>query len=382
METLALAKKLLSIESITPNDNGCQNLIENYLAELGFEIQHFPQNRVSNLWATYGNAPYLCFAGHTDVVPTGDMKAWKFNPFTPTEENGKLYARGAQDMKSSIAAMMVACKRFLNKNPKTPLGVAFLITSDEEGLAVDGTKSVLEKLAQKKVLPKWCLVGEASSSKKLGDTIKVGRRGSLGAKLMIEGKQGHVAYPQNAINPIHETAKVLEKICNIQWDEGNEFFPPTTLQFSNLHAGTGADNVIPGKLEASFNLRFSPAITHTEIQERIEDILKNSQCRYQIEWRLSGKPFLTDSNSQLIKCVSQTIAQVLNIQTEHSTSGGTSDGRFFAEYGVEVVELGPQNNTIHQINECIEIAELEQLSVVYEMILENFASTSRGGAIK
>lgn len=368
--TLALACQLLEIPSITPNDGGCQNIIAKRLAALGFEIEHFPVNQISNLFAVRGKEqPVLCFAGHTDVVPTGDINAWRFPPFTPTIDHDTLFARGAADMKSSIAAMITACERFIQRYPQHRGSIAFLITSDEEGPALDGTQAVLKQLAKQQRIPTWCLVGEASSNKQLADTIKVGRRGSLTGYLKILGKQGHVAYPELAINPIHQAMAALTEIAAFTWDQGTPPFPATSLQFANIHAGTGATNVIPGTLEANFNLRFSPETTPRFIQNTIEAILQKHGCEYQLEWKQGGKPFYTPPESQLIQSVSHTIEKCLGYRPEQATNGGTSDGRFFAEYGTEVVEVGPINASIHQIDECISVTELEKLSELYEAIL-------------
>lgn len=368
--TLDLACQLLERPSITPLDEGCQSIIAKRLAALNFRVEHLPVNKVSNVFAVRGKEqPVLCFAGHTDVVPTGDMNAWRFPPFTPTIDNNILYARGAADMKSSIAAMITACERFVQRYPKHQGSIAFLITSDEEGPALDGTQAVLKQLALQHRVPKWCLVGEASSSKQLADTIKVGRRGSLTGYLTIIGKQGHVAYPELAMNPIHQAMAALAEIAAFTWDKGAPPFPPTSLQFANIHAGTGATNVIPGTLEANFNLRFSPQTTPQFIQKTIEEILQKHGCEYQLEWKQGGKPFYTPPESQLIQTVSRTIEKTFGYRPEHSTSGGTSDGRFFAEYGAEVVEVGPINASIHQVNECINVTELEKLSELYEAIL-------------
>ncbi len=368
--TLDLAQELLARPSITPNDEGCQEIIAKRLKAIGFEIAHFPVNDVKNLWATRGKAnPMLCFAGHTDVVPIGNEKDWHSPAFTPTIRDGKLYARGAADMKSSIAAMITACERFIARYPDLNGSIAFLITSDEEGKALDGTQAVLKQLSKRKEIPQWCLVGEASSVEKLGDTIKVGRRGSLTGYFKIFGKQGHVAYPDLAKNPIHLAFAPLAEIANTTWDLGSYPFPPTTLQFANIHSGTGTNNVIPGILEGNFNLRFSPSSTPDMIQQKVEDILRKHELRFEINWVLSGKPFYTPVSSKLIQTVTQTIEKVMGHNPNHSTTGGTSDGRFFAEYGTEVVEVGPNNATIHQVNECIDVKELDQLSTLYEEIL-------------
>ncbi len=369
-ETLSLTKELLAQASITPLDAGCQDIIAKRLAKLGFEISTMPFGKVSNLWAKKGQAkPSLCFAGHTDVVPVGDDKAWLSPPFSPTIRDGKLFARGAADMKSSIAAMITACERFCAAYPEHQGSIAFLITSDEEGQAIDGTQAVLKELAKKDEIPAWCLVGEASSVDKLGDTIKVGRRGSITGYFKIHGKQGHVAYPDLAKNPIHLAFAPLDEIANIVWDKATEHFPATSLQFANVHAGTGANNVIPGFIEGNFNLRFSPQTTPDIIMEKVDAILKAHKVDYEIKWVASGKPFYSDVEGKLIQSVTHSIEKVLGYKPIHSTTGGTSDGRFFAEFGSQVVELGPNNATIHQVNECIDVQELEMLSKVYEQIL-------------
>ncbi|MBS0286282.1 MAG: succinyl-diaminopimelate desuccinylase [Proteobacteria bacterium] len=369
-DTLTFNQALLSCESLTPNDAGCQALIAQRLAKLGFEIRHLPFGQVNNLWAKRGHQePTLCFAGHTDVVPVGDAALWTSPAFVPTIRNGKLYARGAADMKSSIAAMVTACERFVKQHPDHQGSIAFLITSDEEGQAIDGTQAVLKRLDEEKQIPKWCLVGEASSTEKLGDTLKVGRRGSLTGYFKIKGKQGHIAYPDLAKNPIHLAFKPLEEIAHLVWDKASAHFPATSLQFANIHAGTGANNVIPGTLEGNFNLRFAPGLEPEHIKEKIESIFIKHNVEFEIRWSLSGKPFYTDVNSKLIHSVTHTIEKQLGYKPVHSTTGGTSDGRFFAEYGTEVVELGPNNATIHQIDECIDLQELEALSALYEAIL-------------
>lgn len=373
-ETLNLTKALIACPSITPKDEGAQNIIAQRLKNIGFEIEHFQINETNNLWAKRGNGkPLFCFAGHTDVVPTGP--GWRFPPFTPTIENGMLYGRGAADMKSSLAAMVVACEHFIAQYPQAE-NIAFLITSDEEGPALDGTQAVLKILAQRDEIPQWCLVGEPSSTEVLGDVIKVGRRGSLGASLTILGTQGHVAYPHLAKNPIHLSFKPLQAIIDYSWDEARAPFPATTLQISNIQAGTGATNVIPGSIKADFNLRFSPQITIEHIQQTIENILKTHDCEYEITWNASGKPFYTPPTSQLIQATVTAITEKTGKAPELSTSGGTSDGRFFAQYGCEVVELGPVNRTIHQINECTNIAELETLTAFYESILATLFSAT------
>ena len=375
-KTLELALGLLARPSVTPRDEGCQQILANFLEPLGFTIEHITVNQVSNLYAIRGKTePTLCFAGHTDVVPPGELKAWRSPPFTPTIENNLLTARGAADMKSSIAAMATACERFIAKYPNQSGSIAFLITSDEEGPAHDGTHAVLKILKERNQIPKWCLVGEASSTNKLADTIKVGRRGSMTGYLKIIGKQGHVAYPELANNPIHQLAPLAE-IAALTWDKATPPFPATSLQFANIHAGTGATNVIPGVLEANFNLRYSPQITPDFIKLTIENVLKKHNCEYQIEWQVGGKPFYTPDSSHLIQTVSHTIEKTLGYAPIHSTSGGTSDGRFFAEYGTEVVEVGPLNASIHQVNENIKVDELEKLSELYEAILMEMLTKS------
>lgn len=369
-KTLDLACQLLEKPSVTPNDEGCQQLLAEYLQKLGFTIHHLPFGQVSNLFAVRGSGePHFCFAGHTDVVPTGELSAWRSPPFTPTIAGNTLTARGAADMKSSIAAMCTACERFINKQPNHPGRISFLITSDEEGQAVNGTQAVLKTLHERNLIPKWCLVGEASSTDKLADTIKVGRRGSMTGYLKIMGKQGHVAYPQLADNPIHRAMAALEEIASHIWDQVSPPFPTTSLQFANIHAGTGATNVIPGVLEANFNLRYSPQTTPDRIKNTIEGILTQHGCLFELRWVIGGKPFYTPDSSEFIQAVSHTIEQTLGYAPIHSTSGGTSDGRFFAEYGTHVVEVGPINASIHQINEHILVDELDQLSELYEQIL-------------
>lgn len=368
-ETLALNKALLSKPSVTPQDEGCQALIAQRLAKLGFTITHYPIGKVKNLWAKRGSGPTLCFAGHTDVVPVGDEKAWTSPPFTPTIRDNKLYARGAADMKSAIAAMITATERFISKNPNHPGALAFLITSDEEGAAIDGTQAVLKELALINEIPQMCLVGEASSETKLADIIKVGRRGSLTGYFKILGKQGHVAYPDLAKNPIHLSFAPLAQIAQYQWDKPSLHFPATSLQFANVHAGTGANNVIPGTIEGNFNLRFSPVTSPEHIQETVASIFKQHNVTYEINWVLSAKPFYSDVNGKLIHSVANTIERHLGYKPQLLTTGGTSDGRFFAQYGSQVVELGPNNATIHQVDECIDLDELENLSTLYEEIL-------------
>ncbi len=368
--TLDLAKQLISIPSVTPDDLGCQKIIADRLSLIGFKIEHLRFGEVDNLWARFGTqSPLFVFAGHTDVVPTGPLEQWRNDPFTPTIVNDVMTARGSADMKSSIAAMVCACEEFLANNKEINGSIAFLITSDEEGPAIDGTVKVLEYLASNNEKIDWCLVGEPSSTNTVGDVIKNGRRGSFSGDLTIHGVQGHIAYPHLAKNPIHLFAGALQDLCDEVWDNGNDFFPPTSFQISNIHGGTGASNVIPGDLNVQFNLRFSTEITDQQIKQRIEAILNKHQQEYTINWSLSGQPFLT-SGGELVEAAKQAIKSVCNIETELSTAGGTSDGRFIAPTGAQVVELGPVNESIHKIDENINIVELEKLTEVYTEILK------------
>ena len=370
-KTLELSQQLIQRASITPVDAGCLDLIANRLKNLGFSSEQLPFGEVSNAWIRKGNqAPLLVFAGHTDVVPTGPENNWKFPPFSATIDNDQLYGRGAADMKTSIAAMVVACEEFLQTHPEHQGSIAFLLTSDEEGPAINGTVKVVEYLQQENVKIDWCLVGEPSSTNSVGDVIKNGRRGSLGAHLTVFGKQGHVAYPHLADNPIHTLSTILKDLTEIEWDQGNEYFPATSLQVSNVQAGTGADNVIPATAQAWFNLRFSTEITAEEIKQRIEKAITNKTSEFKIDWRLSGNPFLTKEGT-LVNACKQAIQTVTGRETELSTGGGTSDGRFIAPTGAEVVELGVTNATIHQVDEHTNIKELEQLKLIYQQILVN-----------
>jgi succinyl-diaminopimelate desuccinylase len=370
--TLDLAKQLISIPSVTPNDLGCQKIIADRLKSIGFTIEHLRYGDVDNLWARYGSqAPLFVFAGHTDVVPTGPVKQWRSDPFTPTIADNIMTGRGSADMKSSIAAMVCACEIFLqNRETIIDGSIAFLITSDEEGPATDGTVKVIQHLSDKNDNIDWCLVGEPSSTDRLGDTIKNGRRGSISGDLTIHGVQGHIAYPHLAKNPIHLFAGALQDLCNESWDNGNNFFPPTSFQISNINGGTGASNVIPGDLNVQFNLRFSTEITDQIIKQRIETILNDHQLKYTLNWSLSGQPFIT-SGGELIEATKQAIKTVCNIDAKLSTAGGTSDGRFIAPTGAQVIELGPINESIHKINENIDIRQLEELTRIYTEILSN-----------
>jgi succinyl-diaminopimelate desuccinylase len=369
--TLALARELIERPSVTPDDQGCQSLLAARLQAIGFRIEHLRYGDVDNLWARRGDGtPLFVFAGHTDVVPPGPREAWHTDPFKAVVRDGQLLGRGAADMKGSIAAMVTACERFLAADAGHSGSIAFLITSDEEGPATHGTVKVLEHLAARDEHIDYCLVGEPSSQERVGDVIKNGRRGSLNGVLRVHGHQGHVAYPQLADNPIHRAAPALAELAATEWDHGNEHFPPTTFQISNIQAGTGAENVIPGELEVVFNLRFSTESTATGLRTRIEALLSGHGLNYDIDWKLSGEPFLTPAGA-LVQASEAAILDVTGLQTELSTSGGTSDGRFIAPTGAEVVELGPVNATIHKANENVNIEQLETLSQIYEKILGN-----------
>jgi len=369
--TLELACQLIARPSLTPQDHGCQAMMCARLEAIGFTIEHLRFDDVDNFWARRGtDGPLIAFAGHTDVVPTGPEKNWQSPPFTPTFTDGKLYGRGAADMKGSLACMVVACERFIADHPDHQGSIAFLITSDEEGPSINGTVKVIEHLQSRGEKIDWCLVGEPSSVEKLGDTIKNGRRGSLNAKLTVNGIQGHIAYPHLAENPIHSALLSLSQLADTTWDEGNEFFPPTSFQISNIQAGTGVTNVIPGKLELLFNFRFSTAVTADELKQKVEQCLEKNNVNYEIQWTLSGYPFLTDKG-KLLEATVSAIKDIAGIDTDISTAGGTSDGRFIAPTGTQVVELGPVNETIHKIDECVKVEDLDSLSKMYERMLEN-----------
>ena len=372
-ETLALAQQLIQRPSVTPLDEGCQELIAKRLTAIGFNVETLQFEDVTNLWATLGSSgPLFVFAGHTDVVPTGPENNWLYPPFSATVADGFLHGRGAADMKGSIAAMVTAVERFLAVS-ELNARIGFLITSDEEGIAVNGTQKVIKELGDRNIKIDYCLVGEPSSSDQLGDTVKIGRRGSLGAKLVVTGTQGHVAYPQLAINPIHKILPVLTHLTDITWDEGNTSFPATSFQISNINAGTGATNVIPGQIEIVFNFRFSTELDAPTIKSRVTQLLDEAEFNYQLDWNLSGNPFLTDTG-KLVEAVSESIQKNCGYDTERSTAGGTSDGRFIAPTGAEVVELGPCNATIHQVDEKITVAELDKLSGVYQGVLQALVS--------
>ena len=369
-ETIKLACDLIKLKSVTPVDAGCQKLMIRRLESTGFKIQSLPFDNVKNFWAVHGvEGPTLCFAGHTDVVPTGDENIWKHPPFQPTLDGDFLYGRGAADMKGSLAAMITATERFISIHPDHKGRVAFLMTSDEEGPALNGIVKAVEYLKNQNEIPEWCLIGEPSSSEITGDVIKNGRRGSLNAELIVKGVQGHVAYPQIADNPIHKISPALDDLAREHWDDGNSFFPATTFQISNINAGTGATNVIPGEVKVVFNFRFSTEITEDEIKDRTEKILQKNHLDYNISWILSGKPFIT-REGELIEAAKESIFEVAGIKTKLSTAGGTSDGRFIAPYGSQIVELGPLNATIHKVDECANIKELDCLSKIYQRLLE------------
>ncbi len=373
--TLKLAKQLIRRVSLTPDDAGCQQLLIERLQASGFNCEPLRFGDVDNLWATRGDkGPLLVFAGHTDVVPTGPEDQWTHPPFAAEIDGDLLYGRGAADMKGSIASMVTAVERFVKKHPQHRGQIGFLITSDEEGPACDGTVKVIETLAERNIQIDYCVIGEPSSSSHLGDVIKVGRRGSINATLTIIGKQGHIAYPHLANNAIHLAAPIVNELIQLEWDKGNENFPPTSFQISNLNSGTGASNVVPGQVDIQFNLRFSPEITVSDIKHKVEACCQRWQdtlaFEFQIDWALSGLPFQTHYG-ELIRAVESAVKEITGQKPELSTSGGTSDGRFIAPSGAQVIELGPLNETIHQVNECVNIKDLDTLSRVYERVLEN-----------
>ena len=367
---LALAKDLISRPSVTPEDAGCQQMMADFLARLGFHIEPMIFHDTTNLWARRGTeGPLFCFAGHTDVVPSGPVEKWDTPPFTPTLRDGMLHGRGAADMKGSLAAMLVAIERFIAANPDHKGSIAFLITSDEEGPFINGTPKVIETLEARNEKITWCLVGEPSSTHRVGDMVKNGRRGSITGDLTVKGIQGHVAYPHLGRNPVHQAAPAIAELAATVWDNGNDFFPPTSFQIPNISAGTGASNIIPGELKVQFNFRFSTELTDEEIKRRTHDILDKHGLEYELVWTLSGHPFLTPAG-ELVEATVAAIEEVAAIKAELSTSGGTSDGRFIARTGAQVVELGPINATIHKINECVKVADLESLTHMYQRILK------------
>ncbi len=368
-KTLELCCELLRRPSVTPEDAGCQALMIQRLCALDFSCIELPFGEVSNFWAERGKqGPLLVFAGHTDVVPTGPAAQWHSPPFEPTLRDGILFGRGSADMKGSLAAMLIACEEFVAEHPNHPGRIGFLITSDEEGPAVDGTVRVLNYLQERGQSIDWCVIGEPSSSATLGDTIKNGRRGSLGAILTVRGVQGHIAYPHLANNPIHRLLPALHALTTEIWDEGNEFFPPTSMQVSNINGGTGATNVIPAEVQVVFNFRFSTVVNETELRQRTEAILQAHQLDYSMEWQLSGQPFLT-ATGKLVDATVASIREITGQEAELSTAGGTSDGRFIAPTGAQVVEVGPVNATIHKLNEQVLAADLPRLAAIYKGIL-------------
>jgi succinyl-diaminopimelate desuccinylase len=374
--TLELARELIRRPSLTPDDAGCQELLAGRLAAAGFRIESMPCAGVANLWARRGDhGPLFCFAGHTDVVPTGPVTHWTCDPFGAEVRAGLLYGRGAADMKGPLAAMVTAAEAFVAAHPDHRGSIAFLITSDEEGPATEGTVRVIERLQARAERIDWCLVGEPSCRERLGDTLKVGRRGSLTGQLRVHGKQGHVAYPQRAQNPFHAAAPALAALCAEIWDQGNARFPPSHLQIVNVAMGTGADNVIPGSLDVQFNLRFSTELTPEEIDTRVRRILDQGGFGYDLLWRLSGHPFLTPPGD-LFDAARAAIREVTGIDPESSTAGGTSDARFIAPTGAQVVEFGPCNATIHQVDERVSVSELDRLTTIYIALLERLLGTS------
>lgn len=366
---LELAQQLIKRHSLSPDDAGCQAIITARLQALGFTIEQMPFGDTLNFWAWRGEGRTLSFAGHTDVVPAGAAQRWNNPPFEPALRDGMLYGRGAADMKGSLAAMVVAAERFVAQHPHHQGRLAFLITSDEEADAQDGTVKVVEALMARQERLDYCLVGEPSSSLQVGDIVKNGRRGSLTANLVVQGVQGHVAYPHLAENPVHRAMNVLKELVETQWDEGNDFFPPTTMQIANIHAGTGSNNVIPGELLVQFNFRFSTELTDVIIRQRVEALMQRHGLRYRIDWSLSGQPFLT-AHGELVDAAVRAVEHYQEIMPRLETTGGTSDGRFIARLGAQVVELGPVNATIHKVNECVSAADLQLLSRMYQRIME------------
>ena len=364
-QTLELTQNLMARRSVTPADEGCQAVMTGRLATLGFKIEPLRYGNVENFWATHGSGgPVFCFAGHTDVVPTGPLEEWRTDPFVPTVRDGILYGRGAADMKSGLAAMVTSTEEFVRAHPKHKGTIAFLITSDEEGPSVDGTKRVAEMLAGRGERIDWCVVGEPSSEASIGDTVKVGRRGSFSGRLTVHGVQGHVAYPQLAENPVHTLAPALAELTSRVWDNGTEYFQPTSFQVSNLNAGTGAPNVIPGELKARFNLRYSPAQTQEGLKEIVEGILRKHGVRFSLEWYVSGEPFYTPPGD-LSNAVGAAVEEITGSRPKLSTGGGTSDGRFIAPLGAQVVELGVINASIHKVNESVRVADIDALHRIY-----------------
>ena len=374
--TLELAKALIARPSVTPDDADCQQLLTAELAPLGFRFETIRRNGVTNLWARRGDSgPLVCFAGHTDVVPTGPREKWQSDPFMPTIRDGKLYGRGAADMKGSLAAFVTGIAEFLAAHPQHDGSIALLLTSDEEGPATDGTVAVIEKLVARNEIPDYCIVGEPTSVARAGDMVKNGRRGSLSAKLTVHGVQGHVAYPDQASNAVHVVSPAIAEMAATVWDHGNDFFPPTTWQVSNMRAGTGATNVIPGEAEVLFNFRFSTASTPEGLQQRVAEILQRNRVQCDLSWELGAKPYLTDAGA-LVDAVVEAIQEVEGIRPELSTTGGTSDGRFLSQICPHVIELGPTNATIHKVNEYVPLSDLERLPKMYRVLLERLLRRS------
>lgn len=370
-ETLELAKALIARRSLTPDDAGCQEILIERLEKLGFHIERMRFGNVDNFWARRGiDSPVIVFAGHTDVVPSGPESSWFSPPFEPTIRDEMLYGRGAADMKTSIAAFITAIEAFLEDHPDHKGSIALLITSDEEGVAVDGTVRVVEALQARGEKLDYCIVGEPTSNKLVGDMIKNGRRGSLNGTLIVKGVQGHIAYPHLVKNPIHMVAPAIAELATAVWDSGNEYFPPTSWQISNINGGTGATNVVPGTVEILFNFRFSTASTEQELKDRVHAILDKHEVKYDLQWELSGKPYITPKGN-LVEAISHAIEQSYGITPELSTSGGTSDGRFIADICAQVIEFGPLNATIHKLNECVAVADIEPLKMTYQHTLEN-----------
>ena len=368
-QVLKLTEQLVEINSTTPNDNGCQLLITERLKALGFKVRHLKFGDVDNIWAEHGvDGPIFCFAGHTDVVPVGHEEDWTYPPFQPTIKDGCLFGRGTADMKGSLAAMVIAAENFVNINPNHQGKLAFLITSDEEGPAKNGTVRVIEWLKDNGTIIDWCLIGEPTSSEQCGDIVKNGRRGSLSCHMTSLGVQGHVAYPEKAINPIHSVLSALSELKNTEWDQGNDYFPATSMQISNFQSGTGVTNVIPGKAEISFNFRFSTEVTADDLKTRVVSILEQHNLTYSLDWNLNGEPFLTD-RGLLVDVTRDSVLSVTGIEPKLSTSGGTSDGRFIAPLGTQVIELGPLNSSIHKVDEHVLIKDLDILSEIYTKIV-------------
>ena len=369
-QSLELAKELISRPSVTPDDQNCQQLLAERLQKIGFSVEELHFGDTKNVWLRRGTqAPVFCFAGHTDVVPTGPVEKWDSSPFEPTEREGRLYGRGAADMKTSIACFVTACERFVAEHPDHQGSIALLITSDEEGDALDGTTKVVDVLKARGELIDYCIVGEPTAVNKLGDMLKNGRRGSLSGNLTVKGKQGHIAYPHLAINPMHTFAPALLELTQEVWDEGNEYFPPTSFQISNINGGTGATNVIPGELNVKFNFRFSTESTEEGLKQRVHSILDKHGVQYDLQWSCSGQPFLTQAG-KLTDVAREAIAEICGVEAELSTTGGTSDGRFIKAIAKELIELGPSNATIHQINENVRLDDIPKLSAVYEGMLK------------